>query len=262
LKILSRLGRAVLYLTALTGLASFVYDDQSTFGRTLRRVAGAWIVLGFIYSLPGIRRTFGWQAEFRKSAWLLAGVLACLWLVRWLMRRFPGQDDIADPAEPYALVFNEGPHVAGGPHEIAGAMCPNCGIPLVRLLKFDPSDARLHLRGDPVHLMYCFSCRIARGGVLSYRIDGPDRVTLLEWERDEPGAAFDLVPARPADLRSGGSGEYQVGGKPAWLTEGLTCPSCNRPMPFLAAIGLGEWQAVYHFCRDCRVVTAYPRQGS
>lgn len=262
MRILARLGRAALYLTALTGLASFVFDDQSTFGRALRRVAGAWIVIGFIYSLPGIYRTFGWQAEFRKSAWLLATILAILWVIRWLMLQFPERDELADPPESYSLVFGEGPHIAGGTHEIEGAACPNCAIPLVRLIKFEPSDSRLHLRGNPVHLLFCFSCRIARGGVLSYRIERPDCVTLLEWERDEAGAPFDPIPAQPAGLRRDPAGEHQVGGKPAWLNEGLTCPSCNHPMPFLAAIGLGETQVVYHFCRTCEVATAYVRQIS
>ena len=263
MKILARLGRAVLYVTALTGLASFVFDDQSTFGRALRRAAGVWIVAGFIYSLPGIRRTFGWQAEFRKSAWLLAAILGFLWLIRWLMRRFPEQDELADPPESHTLVFGEGPHVAGGTHEIGGAICQNCSIPLVRLIKFDPSDSRLHLQGYALHLLFCFSCRIARGGVLSYRVVEANRVTLLEWERDDAGQPFDPIPAQAAALRrTPATGEHQVGGKPDWLVEGLTCPSCNRPMPFLAAIGLGESQVVYHFCRACQVVTAYVRQIS
>ena len=122
---------------------------------------------------------------------------------------------------------------------------------------FDASDARLHLDGMPVHLLFCFSCRIARGGVFSYRIEEPNRVTVLEFERDDAGAAYDPVPVRRADLRPGAEGEHRVGGRPEWLTEGLTCPSCNRPMPFLAALGLGESRVVYHYCRGCRAVTAY-----
>ena len=105
MKLLSRLA---LYFSALAGLAAFLFDDRSAFGRGVRRVCYVWIAFGFLYSLPGLRRTFGWQAEFRKTAWLLAAVLAFLWIVRWLVRRLPEVEDWADPAESYALVLAAG----------------------------------------------------------------------------------------------------------------------------------------------------------
>ena len=69
-----------------------------------------------------------------------------------------------------------------GAHDIAGASCPNCKKPLLRLLSLHAEDERLAIdpaRNSVVHLLYCWICSIPFGE-FSYRLGADGSVELLK----------------------------------------------------------------------------------
>jgi hypothetical protein len=179
------------------------------------------------------------------------------------------------PAQGFSLDFRGGDryqHTFCGPHDIAGAGCPNCRKPLLRLLSLDTSDPRLRL-GRPgfasLHLLYCWTCAIP-SDQLVYRLRPGSAVELLYFGRgrglaDLPYAGYpEYFSGRPVTLRplsrrrqdllrvfnaasilAPTPGEerlleprHQVGGEP-YLIEPLKdvlCQVCSRHMPMLASI--------------------------
>lgn len=199
-----------------------------------------------------------------------------------------------------------GGHRFCGPQRIRGAQCPNCSRPLLRLLALEASDARLGLDGAPwrtLPLLFCWRCPIAQSP-FSYSVDSDGGVTLLQAGRGAPESDFpyadypERFPEAAAALRAipretqewirrlnGASHEeveaaravcpdacdlrHQVGGVPrlAQPVSEPACPSCNRAMPFLAAVsddcldprgftGNPFVQVLFHLCRRCGVVAA------
>jgi hypothetical protein len=195
-----------------------------------------------------------------------------------------------------------------GPHDIAGAFCPNCNKPLLRLLSLYARDGRLHINSDStsvVHLLYCWTCSIPFGE-FSYRLGADGSVELLKvparYEHEiglkgPYGGYTGIFQNRRVSLQpmstegqerlerrfltnSDGNDQsewHQVGGYPAINNPSKTsCPLCSLDMPLLAAIcddatgnrpfqvspqdsftGNGGVQMVFHFCRNCSVVSAY-----
>ncbi len=162
-----------------------------------------------------------------------------------------------------------------GEHDIAGAWCPNCDKPMLRLLSLDTSDPRLGLAslGAPlVHLLFCWTCNLAQDAT-SYRLRNGGGVELLrhrrggvetdfpyaDYPRAFPGRSFELVPVTPAEqalldtLNAGewraddlppdaqhlGTPRHQVGGRPLLLQgpPDAPCPECGAPMTFVACCG-------------------------
>ena len=113
-----------------------------------------------------------------------------------------------------------GAHTFGGPHQIAGANCPNCDKPLLRFLSLNTSDARLKLKGAPgteLSLLYCWTCNLAQQSFV-YRMTPSDGIEILSFGAggavtdfpypDYP-AAFALgsvafVPVTPEDQKTFG----------------------------------------------------------
>jgi len=163
-------------------------------------------------------------------------------------------------------------HYACGEHEIAGAVCPNCDKPMLRMLLLDTSDERLGLsRLDVpfVHLLFCWTCELAQSRLV-YRLLPSGGVELLRYgtggvESDFPyenyppffqGADVCLQPVPVSEARtiaalSDGSLSMtklpakqrhlsrprdQVGGNPLFLqgSPAVVCPECSEPMSFLA----------------------------
>jgi hypothetical protein len=89
-------------------------------------------------------------------------------------------------------------HRFGGTPEFAGAGCPRCQRPLLRLLSLDTRDQALELKSPEVpylHLLYCWTCSIPFGP-FSYRLSLDGSVDLLE------------VPERIVELEHGLEGPY------------------------------------------------------
>ncbi len=196
-------------------------------------------------------------------------------------------------------------HRLFGMHTIAGAVSPNSGRPLLRLLQLDMADPRLGLNGSPgevLALLFGWSCAMSQSPVVyrmkssaaielilyrsgeayddfpyaGYPSDFPERIAVLvPIPATEQDAIRDLNRGGldPTDLPANQRGLYlprhQVGGEPFLVQpwENLDCPSCNRPMPFLASIGDDTGtpegltgnrfvQTCFSYCRPCRVVAA------
>jgi len=203
----------------------------------------------------------------------------------------------ADPLQGYWLEFSgevqDHLHQFCGENRIPGAVCPACNKPLLRLLSLDTRDIRLNLanmRFPFLHLLYCWTCSIPYG-LFVYRIHDEGRIELISYEKNYEGAfgaegPYDdypdvfagqqvgLIPVLPEsdpdDLR------HQVGGEPMIYNPAapIQCSSCSSEMPFLAAIcddasgdgflpghasfvGNPGVQMVFHFCRNCSMVSAY-----
>lgn len=172
----------------------------------------------------------------------------------------------------YRLNFSPEPtdilHDFCGQHDIAGASCPNCKKPLLRLLSLYAKDGRLHINPDStpvVHLLYCWTCSIPFGE-FSYRLGADGSVELLkvparyqyehgpegpydgytgifqnrrvslqpmsaeEQQRLEQRFVDDSVDVDPSEW-------HQVGGYPVINNPSKTsCPLCSSDMPLLAVI--------------------------
>lgn len=196
-------------------------------------------------------------------------------------------------------------HRLFGMHSIAGAVSPNSGRPLLRLLQLDMADPKLELNrgpGEVLPLLFSWSCEMSQSPVI-YRVKSSAAVELMVYRRGkayddfpyaeypshfpERTAALVPIPAREQDaIRDLNSGRlapadlpahqrdlvvprHQVGGEPFLVQpwESLDCPSCTRPMPFLASIGDDSGtpegltgnpfvQTCFSYCRPCRVVGA------
>jgi hypothetical protein len=154
-------------------------------------------------------------------------------------------------------------HFCGG-HEIAGATCPNCAKPLLRMLDLDLRDPRLALQGlglPRLPLLFCWTCNWAQD-VSAYRLRADGGIDVLRCqsggvETDFPYAGYPIafaggrvdlrpVPAAlaavlrarnedpaaevevPDDLREAweqAGGTHQVGGE-AWFWQGPPEASC------------------------------------
>jgi len=104
---------------------------------------------------------------------------------------------IGDPERGYVLNFAPNPaqaqHAFCGEHSIAGAWCPHCDKPLLRVLSLDARDPALNLDAEQmpfVHLLYCWTCSIPYGE-FSYRCRPDGSVELLK------------VPLRMPDVELG-----------------------------------------------------------
>jgi hypothetical protein len=86
-----------------------------------------------------------------------------------------------------------------GPHDIAGALCPNCNKPLMRLLSLYAKDERLGfdpVRQAVVHLLYCWTCSVPFGE-FSYKVGSDGSVEVLQ------------VPPRQPEMEFGQEGPYE-----------------------------------------------------
>lgn len=184
-----------------------------------------------------------------------------------------------NPEWGYQLNFSPDPqeilHDFCGAHQIAGANCPNCDKPLLRLLSLRASDSRLNLdpaRHPTVHLLYCWTCSIPFGE-FSYRVNSDASVEVLvvpprqgpKVEHGEvgpydgytgvfPHQRVSLCPiseeeqSRLAKYRIDQAvyeeseddlfkPRHQVGGFPFVFNPTKTfCPGCSAEMPILASI--------------------------
>jgi|HubBroStandDraft_4_1064222.scaffolds.fasta_scaffold01806_3 hypothetical protein len=159
-----------------------------------------------------------------------------------------------------------------GPHDIAGAHCPNCNKPLMRLLSLDAKDERLRfdpVRQPVVHLLYCWTCSIPFGE-FTYKVTSDGSVELLQVPPRKPEMEFGqegpyegytgVFPHRQVSLQPLTADEekqlrarvvddfddgdedlftprHQVGGYPFIYNPSKTsCPLCSSEMPLLAAI--------------------------
>jgi len=196
-------------------------------------------------------------------------------------------------------------HFLFGPHSIAGVVSPNSGRPLLRLLQLDMADPRLGFHGNTgevLPLLFSWSCEISQSSFI-YRVTSNTAIELMIYRRGEayddfpypgypshfpertavlipiPAPAQDAIRSlnngslEAADLRAEQRGlcvpRHQVGGEPFLVQpwQSLDCPSCNRPMPFLAFVGDDTGtpegltgnrfvQTCFSYCRPCRVVGA------
>lgn len=187
----------------------------------------------------------------------------------------------------YSLAFGQRgpyPHRFCGDYPLAGAVCPHCGRPLMRLLALDTADPRLSLGRAAVprvYLLHCWRCRLAAHG-FAYRIT-PDRIEILHakpdawWRRFRPaqarpplafsGAYVDLVNA-PEPLVPA----HRIGGE---APHAPPCPACGTPTLHLASLcdsaagpdlsgadpefrftSQDSMRLDFHFCGRCSVVRA------
>jgi hypothetical protein len=181
-----------------------------------------------------------------------------------------------DPESGYWLNFSPSEHEVQhefcGEHNIAGAMCPNCKKPLLRLLSLNAEDPALNLdksKTPLIHLLYCWTCALPYGE-FNYKINPDGSIELLnvldryEWAFGadgpydgyvgrfpplkvslEPQSRIELekLAARFASDSEAGSYDgfweprHHIGGYPFISNpEKLNCPICSKEMPTLAAI--------------------------
>lgn len=199
-------------------------------------------------------------------------------------------------------------HLFCGPHNIRGAICPNCDKPLLRFLQIDCHDERVGLAScglARIQLFFCWTCNVAQqpffyslaedGGVRLLRYGKGGKVADFPYKDYPicfPAKGLRLVPLSPSEqqaiilLNQGRDDEcgpivsrerlflprHQIGGIPLLLQFDeryvLKCPSCGKPMPFLAEIGAdsGEEvgftrnpyvQVVYSICTSCHALGCY-----
>lgn len=183
----------------------------------------------------------------------------------------------ADPAEPYLLTFagrlEKRPHRFCPSAAIAGADCPNCKKPLLRLLTLQTSELPFWRSRAKVpaaiHLLYCWTCAIPYGR-FGYRIRRGGNVEILKYKDHEAGAfgpdgPYDgytgKFPERKVGLRALSGKEqklalqlradeefdeknrhltdpvHQIGGIPMiYNPEEVQCSACGRDIPFFATI--------------------------
>ena len=188
------------------------------------------------------------------------------------------------PAAGFGLHLEErGRHLFCGAHDIAGAGCPNCDRPLMRMMSLDASDERIELAGlgvERVPLLFCWLCNIAQD-VTQYRLRGDGGMELLRFKRGTqgpdfpyPGYPVSFPEARfelaPVPIAATDAPRHQVGGRP-FVVQGLRdvrCKVCRRRMRFLACIaddatqggtfaGNSWVQTVFHVCLDDGVIASY-----
>ncbi len=76
-------------------------------------------------------------------------------------------------------------HRLFGMHSIAGAVSPNSGRPLLRLLQLDMADPRSGLNGGPgevLPLLFSWSCAMSQSPVI-YRVKSSTAVELMVYRR-------------------------------------------------------------------------------
>lgn len=173
-------------------------------------------------------------------------------------------------------------HSLCGAQQIAGAISPNSGRPLLLVASLDTADPRIGISSSKVktlHLLYSWTCGISDGD-FTYR-ESSEGVEILAYAT---GPAHDDFPYEnyPAffpriavelealtteeqavikQMNRGMDGEVplrrvapqlvaprsQVGGEPRllqWPLPPYTCPVCRGPMPLLASIGNENGSAI------------------
>lgn len=112
---------------------------------------------------------------------------------------------------PYGRVRMVYQHRFGGQHQIAGAECPLCGLPLIRYLELDTSDPRLNLQGlgvERLPLLFCPRCPVATETELSYQLLGDNQIRIVQYTPKEAVSNYtypatdypDFYPERWANL--------------------------------------------------------------
>lgn len=102
-----------------------------------------------------------------------------------------------------------GNHRFCGEHDIVGAQCPNCQLPLLRFLSLELANSPVQLGSTMpyAHLLYCWRCNLAQRG-FSYCIVAKKEIAILAYgagkEADDfpyedypnyfPGTYIDLMP--------------------------------------------------------------------
>lgn len=166
-------------------------------------------------------------------------------------------------------------HYFCGRHNIKSATCPNCQKPLLRFVKFDLSDERLHLQNSSLgelSLFFCWTCQLSQGNFF-YRCLDKGEIEILEYEKGDgwddfpyenypdwfPGSSVELVELSPleqeiliglnAERLSAWTTEqlkpeldepsHQLGGEPYLVQKELRpldCPQCRKAMLFFATV--------------------------
>lgn len=173
-------------------------------------------------------------------------------------------------------------HSLCGTQQIAGAISPNSGLPLLLVASLDATDPRLGISSSKVetlHLLYSWTCGISDGD-FTYR-ESSEGVEILAYARGPahndfpyenyptsfPRIAVELealtteeqaiikqmnrrvdseVPLRRA-VPQLFAPQSQVGGEPRlmqWPLTPYTCPACGGSMPLLASIGNENGSAI------------------
>jgi len=181
------------------------------------------------------------------------------------MLQYNGQS-IGNPEWGYKLNFSPTDglvyHDFCGPHNIAGAACPHCEKPLLRLLTLNSLDTKLNLdpaRHPMVHLLYCWTCSIPFDE-FTYRINSDGGIKILQTP-PRKGPDIEFGPQGPYDGYTGvfkgfkvsleplpeniheellaGEGAFnghQIGGHPfIYNPANVFCLSCSQEMPLLAS---------------------------
>ena len=104
-----------------------------------------------------------------------------------------------DPRRGHWLNFSPNPgqvqHDFCGAHDIAGATCPYCNKPLLRILSLSAEDPVLNLeqgKTPVVHLLYCWTCSIPFGE-FSYRINADGSVEFVHVPERQHDREFGLA---------------------------------------------------------------------
>jgi len=170
----------------------------------------------------------------------------------------------------------------GSAHRLGGAtsgsvpLCPICDTPSEAVLRLSAEALPYSLSGDPCLFWYACGCNAL--DFTTVQDTGKGRHIYFGPAGEAAGNGR-LVPA-PCCLQlephpnqtgisldtTGGFARHQVGGQPAFIKPVALphCPSCQRPMPFVASVDsgmtpfgpLGFTGTLFGFwCNDCRVTT-------
>ncbi len=154
--------------------------------------------------------------------------------------------------------------------------CPHCGAATNLMAQIDLSDRRLPkspLGRDLIPVFWCLNCQ--EGDATFFDISKPtprpldDRGAKLKLQRIDEGE--DDLPERCVTLRPVPRGKKagrrsKVGGTPTWiqLDDGVDCPKCEKPMPFVLQLASGSYfefhdsGILYVFaCPECKVTASF-----
>jgi hypothetical protein len=179
-------------------------------------------------------------------------------------------------------------HIFCGPQNIAGAWCPNCSKPLLRILALATKDPRImvpEMTTAYISLLYCWTCSLSQGE-FAYRLGLTNDIEIIRFTSGGPTPGFpynEYPTAFPMgaailvrlsnseqraieDMNRGTFDEglhaeqqyghlvaprHQIGGEPR-LMQGwvdVTCPICSQLVPFFASVS--------NDCLDPRGIIGY-----
>ena len=162
-----------------------------------------------------------------------------------------------------------------GRHAIEGAICPNCGKPLLRFFTFSKQDIPTDIGAYPyqnIHFLFCWKCNISQD-YFFYKVLGDNEISIIKYKKggvqkdfpyfDYPDyfplgeVQFEKIADRDQKIISNVNSKivnkydlpeedfhlccprHQIGGEPYLVQEEyekIYCPICKKAMLFTISV--------------------------